>query len=193
MYSDIKSRMKFTQGLSQAFSSNKGVKQGDVLSPLLFNIFINGIVNKLEQNEPYPVLIGDIPINCLLYADDIIRLSSSPDGLQKSLDSLADFCSCWKLKVNTSKSKIVVFNSNGKSFINHFKCDGNIIDTVSNYCYLGITLKCNAFRPQGYCPTRCGSCFKELPGCLFTRTFLPKSSYTLLHMLECLKLHASPL
>ena len=33
--------------------------------------------------------------------------------------------------------------------------------------------------------------FKELPGCLFTRTFLPKSSYTLLHMLECLKLHAS--
>ena len=33
---------------------------------------------------------------------------------------------------------------------------------------------------------------KELPGCLFTRTFLPKSSYTLLHMLECLKLHASP-
>ena len=35
--------------------------------------------------------------------------------------------------------------------------------------------------------------FKELPGCLFTRTFLLKSSYTLLHMLECLKLHASPL
>ena len=34
---------------------------------------------------------------------------------------------------------------------------------------------------------------KELPGCLFTRTFLPKSSYTLLQMLECLKLHASPL
>ena len=37
------------------------------------------------------------------------------------------------------------------------------------------------------------SSLKELPGCLFTRTFLPKSSYTLLHMLECLKLHASPL
>ena len=34
---------------------------------------------------------------------------------------------------------------------------------------------------------------KEPPGCLFIRTFLPKSSYTLLHMLECLKLHASPL
>ena len=34
--------------------------------------------------------------------------------------------------------------------------------------------------------------FKDLPGCLFNRTFLLKSSYTLLHMLECLKLHASP-
>ena len=35
--------------------------------------------------------------------------------------------------------------------------------------------------------------FKDRPGCLFTRTFLLKSSYTLLQMLECLKLHASPL
>ena len=88
--------------------------------------------------------IKKIPVFFLvLYADDIVLLSSSPEGLQKSLDTLADFCSCWKLKVNTSKSKIVVFNSNGKSFLNHFKCDGNIIDTVSNYCYLGITLKCN--------------------------------------------------
>ena len=34
---------------------------------------------------------------------------------------------------------------------------------------------------------------KDRPGCLFTRTFLLKSSYTLLHMLECLKLHASPI
>ena len=34
--------------------------------------------------------------------------------------------------------------------------------------------------------------FKDLPGCLFTRTFLLKSSYTFLHMLKCLKMHASP-
>ena len=52
-------------------------------------------------------------------------------------------CSCWKLEVNNSKSKVLIFNSNGKSFLNHFMYNGNVIETVNSYCYLGIMLKCN--------------------------------------------------
>ena len=55
----------------------------------------------------------------------------------------AYFCSKWKLEVNTSKSKVLVFNSNGKSFLNHFRYKNQIIETVNQYCYLGFTLKCN--------------------------------------------------
>jgi hypothetical protein len=111
---------------------------------MLFNIFINNIVEKLECSDMDPVLVGDNSINCLLYADDLILLSSSPCGLQTCLDTLYEFCSCWKLEVNNSKSKVLIFNSNGKSFLNHFMYNGNVIETViDSYCYLGIMLKCN--------------------------------------------------
>ena len=59
------------------------------------------------------------------------------------LDTLYEFCSCWKLEVNNSKSKVLIFNSNGKSFLNHFMYNGNVIETVNSYSYLGIMLKCN--------------------------------------------------
>ena len=45
--------------------------------------------------------------------------------------------------VGNSKSKVLIFNSNGKSFLNYFMYNWNVIETVNSYCYLGIMLKCN--------------------------------------------------
>jgi hypothetical protein len=75
-----------------------------------------------------------------VYADDIILVSESEEGLQNGLNVLSKFCSSWKLEVNTKKSKIMIFNSNGKSFLNHFKLDNEYLETVKSYCYLGITV-----------------------------------------------------
>jgi hypothetical protein len=56
---------------------------------------------------------------------------------------LHDFCYSWKLKVNTDKSRIMVFNSNGKTYLNQFSYNIVDIETVANYCYLGMVLKFN--------------------------------------------------
>ena len=143
MYTDTVSRIKFSNGLSPPFLSERGVKQGDVLSPLLFNYFINNLVGNLDNKHTDPVAIGDTSLNILLYADDIVLLSESKEGLQKSLDILHEYCSTWKLQVNTDKSKIMIFNSNGKTLLNHFTYDNAYLETVTNYCYLGIVLKYN--------------------------------------------------
>ncbi|XP_063418062.1 uncharacterized protein LOC134700624 [Mytilus trossulus] len=90
-----------------------------------------------------PVRVGDLSVNCLLYADDIVLLSESKTGLQASLNTLSTYCSNWKLQVNVQKSKVLVFNSNGKTYLNEFFYNDNVIQTVSKYCYLGIMLKCN--------------------------------------------------
>ena len=121
MYQDPSCRIKFKNGLSKSFTSRCGVKQGDVLSPILFNLYINDLVKNLNETQTDPVVMGDISINSLLYADDIILLSSTESGLQKSLDELNKFCSSWKLDVNKEKSKVMIFNSNGKTHLNYFK------------------------------------------------------------------------
>ena len=82
-------------------------------------------------------------LNILLYADDIVLLSQSKKGLQNSLNALYDYCDCWKLQVNTDKSKVIVFNSNGKTFLDEFTYNDSCIETVSHYSYLGIVIKCN--------------------------------------------------
>ena len=143
MYTDTTCKIKFSNGLSNPFLSERGVKQGDVLSPLLFNFFINNIVDALQVDKTDPVVIGNSSFNILLYADDIVLLSESEEGLQTSLNILHDFCSSWKLQVNTDKSKVMVFNSNGKTFMNHFIYDNVYLETITHYCYLGIVMKYN--------------------------------------------------
>ncbi|CAG2184942.1 AGC [Mytilus edulis] len=80
-----------------------------------------------------------ISLNALLYADDIVLLSDSKEGLQNCLNTLSNYCSSWKLQVNTEKSKVMVFNSNGKSFLNEFYYNGKSLETVNTYCYLEAT------------------------------------------------------
>jgi hypothetical protein len=99
------------------------------------------LVDDLNKDNTDPVVIGDTSVNILLYADDIVLLSQSKEGLQNSLNILHDFCYTWKLKVNTDKSKIMVFNSNGKTHLNQFTYNNVDIETVANYCYLGMVLK----------------------------------------------------
>ena len=66
MYQDSKCRNKFSNGVSNEFSSTCGVKQGDVLSRLLFNLFIADLVKKLIISNCDPIVIKYISVNTLL-------------------------------------------------------------------------------------------------------------------------------
>ena len=66
MYQDTRSRIKFSNGMSDEFSSSHGVKQGGVLSPMLFNLFLDYLVKKLELSNCDPVMIEHIKLNTLL-------------------------------------------------------------------------------------------------------------------------------
>ena len=72
---------------SSACSLKSGVRQGGVLSPILFNIYINYLINSLSLSD-LGCHINGVYIGCLVYADDIILLSASVAHLQMMLDML---------------------------------------------------------------------------------------------------------
>ena len=115
-------------------------KANDVLSPTLFNLYINNLVNDLKIGHTHPLVVGDVTVTSLLYADNIILVSESEEGLKNGLNVLRKCCSSWKLEVNTKNSKIMILNSNGKSFLKHFKLDNEYLETAKSYYYLGVTV-----------------------------------------------------
>ena len=91
------------------FSTPFGVKQGDVLSPTLFAIFVNDLVQEIK-NSGLGVMLDDVVVSCLLYADDIVLLAESGDALQKMLNIVTFWCSKWRLMINQNKTQIMDWN-----------------------------------------------------------------------------------
>ena len=62
-----------------------GIRQGGVLSPFLFAIYVNDLIDKLRQSG-FGLYVGLLFVGCILYADDIALLSCSRYGFQKLID-----------------------------------------------------------------------------------------------------------
>ena len=138
MYAVSKSCVKIDDTLSDFPPTQLGVKQGDNLSPNLFKIFINELPKYLEKSSD-PVILNDKPIHCLMYADDIILVSTSAPGLQEKIGILGKFCDDWCLTVNIQKTKIMVFNNAGRLSNVQFKLNNTVLECVNRYKYLGLT------------------------------------------------------
>ena len=141
MYSKTKLSVKTQNRLTNHFSSNIGVRQGDNLSPTLFNIYINDLalyINKQKQTDP--VTVGSKPINCLMYADDVVLISTSKAGLQNCINCVKSFASDWKLQVNMDKTKVIIFNKKGTLLEEEFHFGTDLIECTNSYTYLGLQL-----------------------------------------------------
>ena len=139
IYNHYKIHIKLQNGLTQSFKTNVGLKQGCVLSPLLFNLFINDLPAEFNDIACKPVTLYNEKISCLMYADDLILMATEAGGLQKCLDKLDEYCKRWKLDVNIEKTKIIIFNKTGKLIKSvKFTMRGQEMETVREYKYLGV-------------------------------------------------------
>ncbi|MCG8431127.1 MAG: hypothetical protein MJA29_08130, partial [Candidatus Omnitrophica bacterium] len=92
----------------------------------------------LDHTSCHPVSLDSSKFSCLLYADDIVLLSETAEGLQNCLNGLQKFCSSWGLSVNLKKTKILVFNKVGKKEKTSFLFKNMTIENVTKYKYLGV-------------------------------------------------------
>jgi len=79
----------------------------------------------------------------LLYADDVLLISESANGLQNALSAFSLYCKQWKLKVNINKTKIMVFSKRKFGIDSFFLFDNTKLEVCEDISYLGITFNFN--------------------------------------------------
>ena len=108
LYKDTVSTVKINDYITEYFDVLHGVKQGDNLSPTLFNLFINNLASQIKELH-CGIKIGIEQVSILLYADDIVLLSDSEKGLQSMLTYLNTWCMQWCFDIIVLKSNIIHF------------------------------------------------------------------------------------
>lgn len=153
MYQNIKTCIKKGNDFSGFFNCDVGVKQGENLSPFLFSLYLNDledffIENNIDSLENIEHLCQEslllyVKLFIILYADDTALLSETAEGLKRTLKCFEQYCDRWKLKVNTNKTKVVIFSKRKSKEIQNFKIYGQNIEIIDSYSYLGIVFNYN--------------------------------------------------
>jgi hypothetical protein len=113
------------------------MKQGSLLSPTLFNVFINDLLVELQASDT-GVRVFDYKVNTCVYADDITVLSSTAPGLQSLIDICTDYASKWQFKFGIKKTQLCIV---GKELLKKqpkFYLNSDEIFTKSTMEILGI-------------------------------------------------------
>ena len=132
MYTHQKLRVKWNGIYGNMFNVSNGVKQGGILSPLLFCIYIDILLCALKQSN-IGCTIGNVFMGCVGYADDVCLLAPSCHALRHMLSICEEFGIQYYVKFNSTKSHITVCNRNVNITVSgNFILNGEIIET-SNY------------------------------------------------------------
>ena len=148
LYRGVKSCLKLNNNLTDFFVCDRGVRQGENLSPILFSLYLNDLEHYLKSKSDRGVKLVDydldifLQILVLLYADDTVLFAKSEAELLSLLESFSDYCVTWKLDINVDKTKILVFGDRPKRNRDIF-IKNKRFEIVDTFKYLGIVFSKN--------------------------------------------------
>ena len=138
LYNTASSAVLLNNQIGDYFKTTVGVRQGCLLSPVLFNLFLENIMRETLHDFHSTISVGGRTINNLRFADDIDLLGGSNEELQDLTRRLEERAGAYGMEVSTEKSKILVNSTNSvkaEIFMN-----GQKLEEVDAFKYLGATL-----------------------------------------------------
>ena len=140
MYTDQSMFVKWNGSLSKKFSVSNGVKQGGVLSPILFCLYIDELLCELRCSG-FGCNVGNTYCGCLGYADDITLLSPSVFGLQKLINICENYAKKYDIQFNECKSKVMIFSKTKQTMEPLLLLNNNRLHYVDSFVHLGHVIK----------------------------------------------------
>lgn len=164
LFDDVTICILIANHKSAPFSPTTGVLQGSVLSPLLYSLYINSLPGFLRSvssgsttKVSVPDIVGEIPINCLLFADDVAILGS-PTQVQQMLDLAAQHSMQLGYRWNPSKCAIL----NAPLTNPRLNLYGDELPTVDEFVYLGVPFRKNGLYGPGILALRKASAIQAM-------------------------------
>ena len=138
-YSELRCRIKWGTQFSDWFLITAGVRQGGILSPDFYSIYVDDLVSKMKESGKGCQFLNHF-VTALFYADDMAIIAPSIHGLEILLNICSDYCLEWDICLNVKKSKNLYF---GKPVEIHYDIMvlGKAIEWVTEWTYLGVKLK----------------------------------------------------
>ena len=140
MFTNTRLRVRYNNHLGDEWEVKNGVRQGAILSPLLFNYFINEVIETINAVNMGCILNFE-RVNILAYADDVLLLAPSLYSLRLLVDKLVQIFGKLSLTINPLKSQYIVFRPKRTSFTpGELHLLGHSLERVSSIKYLGVFL-----------------------------------------------------
>jgi len=137
-YSTQLFNVQWSTSLSKCFLVTNGVRQGGILSPVLFNVYIDDLSVGLT-NLKIGCIFNEVYVNRLVYADDTVLIAPSPSALQRLINYCAQFAASNDIFYNLKKTKCMCFRPKGMKdlYFPKIYLNNNVVKIVSKEKYLG--------------------------------------------------------
>ncbi len=147
-YTNQSIRVQWGSSMSIFCSVSNGVKQGGVLSPILFTVYVDELLCRLS-NARFGCYVGNLFCGAVGYADDITLLAPTVTSLNYMLDICQNFAEAYDVLFNASKSRLLYF-SKAKSLpdISPITFNGSVIEVVKHEKHLGNIIGQNCSKDQ---------------------------------------------
>ncbi|KAI5639977.1 reverse transcriptase (RNA-dependent DNA polymerase) domain-containing protein [Phthorimaea operculella] len=142
---DSSACVRINGAYTELFNIEKGVRQGCVASPWLFNLFMDSCLTDLKESV-CGLRMNDLLVKCLLYADDQVILASSAEELQEMVNIMNEALKKKGMKVNVSKTKAMVLEREDSTTESTIMIEEERVEQVKEFVYLG-----SKFTSDGKC------------------------------------------
>ena len=130
MYNNTECAIVINGHTTEWFKVKVGVRQGCIMSPTLFNIFLEFVMDEIQTLQQTLSLNNDL-VSDIRYADDTTLLTALFEKLEISSKELEESCKKWGMKVNSDKCKVI-----SESRI-EIKIDNEPVENVKRIVFLG--------------------------------------------------------